>query len=149
MRIGLVGCVATKLPTTAQAQDLYNSPLFKGRRRWVEITCDRWFVISAKYGLVAPTDIVAPYNESLVGTSAAHKYQWARRVVSQLEEQVGELRGHIFEIHAGIDYRDYGLVRLIKARGAKVTIPTQRLGIGKLLRVYNDGPLMKGNMYGS
>jgi hypothetical protein len=48
MRIGLVGCVKSKRSQAAPARELYSSPLFRGRRDWVERTCDRWFVLSAK-----------------------------------------------------------------------------------------------------
>jgi hypothetical protein len=29
------------------ARDLYVSPLFRGRREYVERSCDRWFILSA------------------------------------------------------------------------------------------------------
>ena len=50
MRIGLVGCVKTKGPEAAPAGDLYVSPLFVGRRRYVEAPCDRWFILSGLRG---------------------------------------------------------------------------------------------------
>ncbi|HWO69164.1 MAG TPA: hypothetical protein VNP94_00195, partial [Actinomycetota bacterium] len=46
MRIGLVGCVKSKRARPAPARDLYTSPLFRGARRFVERSCDRWFVLS-------------------------------------------------------------------------------------------------------
>lgn len=52
MNIGLVGCVKTKRSTGNLARDLYMSTLFTGRRRYVEASCDRWFVLSARHGLV-------------------------------------------------------------------------------------------------
>jgi hypothetical protein len=60
MRVGLVGCVKTKQPRVAPAQELYTSPLFRRRRAWVERTCDRWFILSAKHGLVEPGRVLAP-----------------------------------------------------------------------------------------
>jgi hypothetical protein len=41
-RVGLVGCVKSKQPRRARAADLYTSALFRGRRSFVESTCDRW-----------------------------------------------------------------------------------------------------------
>ncbi len=51
MRIGLVGCVKTKRSTPSLARDLYTSALFTGRRRYVEQSCDRWYVFSARHGV--------------------------------------------------------------------------------------------------
>lgn len=62
MRVGLVRCVKGKLSRAARARDLYTSPLFVGRRRWVEATCDRWFIPSAKHGLVDPAAILEPHD---------------------------------------------------------------------------------------
>lgn len=41
-RVGLVGCVKQKLHHPATAADLYVSPLFRGRRRYVERTSSSW-----------------------------------------------------------------------------------------------------------
>lgn len=45
------------------------SALFRGRRAYVERTCDRWFVLSAKYGLVESETVVAPYDQTLTKAS--------------------------------------------------------------------------------
>lgn len=63
-RIDLVGCVKLKRNHAAPAADLYTSALFAGRCRWVAQTCDRWFVVSAKHGLVAQ-QVLKPYDETL------------------------------------------------------------------------------------
>ena len=64
MRIGLVGCVKKKGPVAAPAEELYVSPLFVGRRRFVESTCDRWFILSALHGLVDPHEVIEPYDHA-------------------------------------------------------------------------------------
>ena len=48
MRIGLVWCTKAKLSWAAPGRDLYApSALFRGRRSFVEQTCDKWFILSA------------------------------------------------------------------------------------------------------
>ena len=59
MRVGLVGCVKKKGSSPAPAGDLYISPLFIGRRRFVEASCDRWFILSALHGLLDPDQVRA------------------------------------------------------------------------------------------
>jgi hypothetical protein len=64
MRVGLVGCVKTKQPGSAGTGAVHFAAV-SGRRAWVERTCDRWFILSAKHGLVEPGRVLAPYDETL------------------------------------------------------------------------------------
>ena len=61
----LVGCVKSKLPGTHLARELYNSPLFRGRRSYAESRGVPWFILSALYGLVAPEDQILAYDATL------------------------------------------------------------------------------------
>ncbi len=67
VRIALVSCSAQKLDRKAPARDLYCSPLFKLARRYAELTCDAWFILSAKHGVVDPARILEPYDRSFGG----------------------------------------------------------------------------------
>jgi hypothetical protein len=135
VRVGLVGCVKTKRREAAPAQDLYVSPLFRGRRSYVEGTCDRWFILSAKHGLVSPGKVLNPYEDSLNGKSAAAKREWATSVLAQLTA-VLEVGGTTFEIHAGSSYRNFGLVEELRHGGATVEIPAEHLSQGEQLAFY-------------
>jgi hypothetical protein len=42
----------------------------------------------------------------------------------------------VFEIHAGADYRDFGLADGLLQRGAVVTVPTLGLSQGRQLAFY-------------
>jgi hypothetical protein len=145
VRIGLVGCVAGKLDIAAPARDLYISPLFRGRRRWVEATCDEWYVLSAMWGLVHPDTIVQPYNWSLDQSASRVRVDWSHRVLGQIADVIGTapgrtMAGYTFEIHAGAAYRKHGLEVGLMARGAEVWAPTEGLPIGAQLALYADGP---------
>ncbi len=135
VRVGLVGCVKTKGSRPSQARDLYDSTLFRGRRRFVEATCERWFVLSAKHGLVAPDEVIAPYDETLNEKPASAKRQWATAVLVRLAQLV-DLPGTVFEVHAGAEYRNFGLVDELRRRGATVEIPAADLSQGEQLAFY-------------
>jgi hypothetical protein len=139
-RIGLVGCVKEKLPTAAAARSLYTSVLFRGRRRYVERTCDRWYVLSALHGLVEPDRILDPYDMTLKEVSAAERRAWSTRVIEQLRREVVDLRGSAFEIHAGVEYREFGLRQELEREGAIVEVPAQGLRIGEQRAFYRDHP---------
>jgi hypothetical protein len=136
MRIGLVGCVKSKRPTACAARDLYSSPLFLGRRRWVERTCDEWFVLSAKHGLLQPEEVIEPYDVSLVDAPVDVRRSWARSVIEALRQQLGDLSSVTFEVHAGSAYRDHGLVADLRYAGAAVEIPAKGLAQGDQLAFY-------------
>jgi hypothetical protein len=138
MRLGLVGCVKGKRSASAPARDLYTSPLFLGRRAFVETTCDEWFILSAKHGLVSPDDVLDPYDETLKDASEAHRRQWSARVLDQLERRFPDLHGVVFEAHAGSAYLDHGLAAALEARGAVVERPTAGLSLGRQLAFYKS-----------
>jgi hypothetical protein len=138
VRVGLVGCVKTKLDRPARAADLYISPLFLGRREVVERSCDRWFILSALHGLVAPEELVAPYDQTLSAASRREQRRWSAHVVAALRDELGQLRGITFEVHAGSAYTDHGLVDGIEALGAEVEQPVRGLGLGEQLAWYRQ-----------
>lgn len=139
MKIGLVGCVKTKRTTGAPARDLYTSTLFAGRRRYVEESSDRWFVLSALHGLVRDDEWLEPYDETLNDQSTQSKRRWAEKVLAALDSLGLDLRTTTFEIHAGNEYRSFGLVGGLRARGATVEVPAAHLGQGEQLAFYGGG----------
>ena len=102
----------------------------------MERACDRWWILSALHGLVDPDAVLAPYDVTLTRASVAQRRAWSGRVLSQLRE-MGDLgAGDVVEIHAGADYRDYGLVAGLRAQGVDVVVPTEGLRLGEQLRFY-------------
>jgi hypothetical protein len=137
-RVGLVGCVKQQAARRTAAQDLFVSPLFRGRRAYVERTCGRWYVLSALHGLVAPDESLAPYDLKLKSLSQAERRAWSERVLTQLVAELGELNGFTFEIHAGASYTNEGLVRGLRARAATVELPAAGLGDAQELAFYHE-----------
>ncbi|MDQ3573621.1 MAG: hypothetical protein M3404_01665 [Actinomycetota bacterium] len=126
----------TKVNHAAPAHELYVSTLFRGRRAFVEVTCDRWFILSARHGLVGPEEVLEPYEETLNDNSVGAKRAWATSVLCQLESSVS-IAGTVFEIHAGAEYRNFGLVNELLRHGATVEIPAEHLGRGEQLAFYS------------
>ena len=137
--IVLVGCVKTKLPSAAPADELYTSPLFRKRRRYAEATGRPWFILSALHGLVHPDLVLEPYDMYLAGQSVTYRRQWALRVVSDLIAAVGRLEGRVIEIHAGAAYVD-PLEPLLSAAGVGVRVPLRGLNQGQHLAWYSSDP---------
>ena len=137
-RIGLVGCVKRKGGHTVRAEDLYTSTLFRGRRAFVQKSCDAWFILSAKHGLVSPDALLEPYDESLTNMSTAARRTWALRVLAEIDSLGFPPTQTTFEIHAGVHYRSVGLTSGLQARGARVEVVAEHLGQGEQLAFYSQ-----------
>jgi hypothetical protein len=128
--ITLVSCVSKKLDRPAPAAELYVSPWFKKARRYAELTSDRWFILSAKYGLVEPDRVIEPYERTLNEMNWHGRIEWAGQVYFSLQEALSGLEGKIVFL-AGHHYRDY-LARWLEGRFV-VEVPLAELGIGQQL----------------
>lgn len=137
-RIGLVGCVKEKATSAKPARDLYVSTLFHGRRAYVERSCDEWWILSAKHGLLNPEEVVEPYDQTLKEVGTAARRLWSLKVLEALVERVVPTSHDIIEVHAGAEYRDYGLVHGLRRLGCRIMNPTEGLVFGEQLAFYKS-----------
>ena len=131
----LVGSVDSKLPRAAPAKDLYRSDLFARRRRYAETTGLPWFVVTSRWGLAAPQEIIAPHDVDLGEMPSAYRRAWAGFVTAQLSAQV-PLPGAVVEIHAGVDCVEVLRPELERA-GAVVVDPVETGTVDQTLAWYD------------
>lgn len=111
LRIALVSCVSKKAATPSPAAELYTSDLFRKSRTYAERNADRWLILSAAHGVVAPTTELAPYDVTLAAMRAPELRAWASKVAAQLEVEVARMAEE-----AGVELRDVELVILAGER---------------------------------
>lgn len=128
MRIGLVACSKQKLDYPAPARELYTSPLFQKAATHCEENYDRWFILSAKYGLLEPWRVIEPYDETLNDKPSPKRKEWARMVLDQITINI--LADKTFYFHAGVRYRENLEPHLDSVS------PLKGLGIGQQLAWY-------------
>jgi hypothetical protein len=128
--VALVACVKTKADHPVPAKDLYVSPWFRMARAYAERRSERWFILSAAYGLVHPYQVTAPYNETLNRMKLIDKRIWADRVRRQLE--ASQVRGHRVLVLAGMNYREW-LYPYLMANFQEMDIPMAGLMMGQQL----------------
>ena len=126
--IYIVQCVSKKHKTSQPARQLYTSQLFTNAAAYAEKISDEWFIISAKYGLVRPSDLLEPYDVTLKNMSAFERREWAKRVFSDLKPCLQATDTVV--MLAGIIYRK-DLAKMIEGLGCKVEIPMIGLRIGE------------------
>lgn len=123
----LVACTSRKGAYPAPAEFIYRSPLFAAARSYAETRCQQWFILSAKYGLLSPSDIIEPYNESLLSLNDEARRLWAEKVFSVLNARI-EPKSRLIYL-SGSAYRSH-LDILLKEAGHETAAPLSFLGIG-------------------
>ena len=124
-----LSCVKSKRPYRSRAEHLYTSPLFRmslGYARSLEP--DRILVLSAKHGVLALSDEVDPYEQTLGRMGKALRLAWADRVLAQLRAHA-DLDDDRFVFLAGARYRE-NLVPHIR----HASVPMEGLLFGEQLR---------------
>jgi len=86
VNVGFVACSSSKLTRAAPAWQLYTSPLFRLSVAYLtqKVGVDRWYVLSAKHGLVAPETVIEPYDETLTKLGKVERAAWGERVAEQI-----------------------------------------------------------------
>lgn len=140
----LVSCVGEKLDHAAPARDLYQSAWFRKARQYAETHGARWYILSAKHGLLAPDEAIEPYNATLNDMSAAERAKWGEGVLAQIELQIQP--GHLVVL-AGENYRRPLVEELVRA-GYYVDVPMQGLGIGQQLAWLDSQTVKQLDLFG-
>ncbi len=131
----LVSCVKPKLRERAPARELYVSSWFRKARAVVEAEGRRWFILSAKCGLVDPDEVIEPYDKTLKDMPKNERVEWSREVMSALDPSLDGVDSVV--IFAGEKYREF-LAPKLRERGIAVRVPMEGLKIGEQLRWLNE-----------
>ena len=129
-----MSCAKAKRAHPAPAQDLYVSPLFQKSAALARRTCGRWYILSAKHGLLAPDTLIEPYDVTLEDYSRKERREWASRVHRQLmDARLAGAGSHLLWL-AG---RAYLADRVRLLPDCEHLDPLQGLGLGRRLSWLN------------
>lgn len=103
--------------------DLFRKMMAYGR----SLKPNRMFILSAKYGLLLPDDIIEPYEQTLNTMKKADREAWAAKVLSALRRNC-DLDEDEFVFLAGQSYRKH-LVPHIR----HCAVPMQGMAFGRQL----------------
>lgn len=130
----IIGCGRQKADSARYARELYTGSLFRAARAHVEaIPGVPYMILSAKYGLVRPLDIIEPYDRRLTGPWTGW-HELRVRVTGQLRE----LGWHgVLEVHAGHDYASLLTYAIhLDQLPLRVVSPVAGLMVGRRLAWY-------------
>jgi hypothetical protein len=137
-RVGLIGCGAAKAAAPTPARELYTGNLFRKSADFVERTCDLWYVLSAKHGLVHPDTVLTPYDVRL---GRNHRdpdrdgppiMEWRTRVLEALKVELADVPNPTLVVLAGKQYRV-----ILDGIEWPAAVPMRGLGIGQQLAWLN------------
>lgn len=133
-RVVIVGCVAGKAATPRPARSLYVGQLWRARREYAEgeVAAERataWAILSARYGVVEPGQVLRPYDTKLSDLRDAQRHAMALVSTLRLARQLGRdvtrlqrgerLAGVTIELHAGAPYVE-SVAPYLRAAGATI-----------------------------
>ena len=78
--IALIGCGRRKRSHPSPARELYTGSLFQACRDWAETHADAYWIASAKHLIVAPDQVIEPYDLSLRVLDADTRRWRARQI---------------------------------------------------------------------
>ena len=109
-RTALVGCGDAKHDGLLPAREKYRSTYFGLKRDFAETLCARWWILSAKFGLLDPDRVINDYDVAITDDDV-DAAQWAENVRTALAnvewpETTEDGRKLVWELYtlAGSDY---------------------------------------------
>ena len=138
MTLGLISCTKRKRNVPCQAREMYQpSTLFNMAYSYATHHYDSVAILSAKHGLILPTEQIEPYDTSLNSMRESERIRWAENVICQLAGKLPDgLANRKVFFHAGINYRRH-LMPLLESKGITCHVPLQGLGIGQQMAWYH------------
>jgi len=131
--LALISCTKKKASRACRAADLYApSTFFRLAHEYARRNASDIAILSAKHGLLRPSDVVEPYEQTLATASAAERQRWARDVHRQLLTAPEYMRSGTILWLAGESYRSE-LLPLVRGDRKECLIPMAGLPQGKQL----------------
>jgi hypothetical protein len=112
--IAVVGCSRQKREQAAPAREICSpSPLFQAYCQWAQQNAHQWYILSGKYGLVLPEQILEPYDQPLI--QSLQDADFCQRWFAQLQQYIPQV-GTVFALMSD-QYADLLEKALITLRG--------------------------------
>lgn len=108
MRI-IIGCGKAKLNDgkAHQAQDMYVGSYFNINKEFaLKFAPNNWWILSARYGLLAPTDIIEHYDSALKYADRDARMRWSEQVLAQMRRRGFDMNEETWFL-AGKDYYEF------------------------------------------
>lgn len=104
--LAVINCKKTKRNIACEASKMYaGSSMFRAMRDFVEAYYDSYVILSAKYGVVLPDQIIEPYSQMIKSTGYAGKNETNILTESEKAVWIAEVLDHpVWKKYAHIDF---------------------------------------------
>lgn len=129
-----ISCTKTKQNYSCRAKEMYSpSDLFKGAYKYdLSLKPDAIYILSAKYGLLNPNDVINPYEKTLVSAKQDEVKRWSVMVAKQIQQHhIDREQKAVFL--CGKPYRKY-----IQNLFPNHVAPCAHMGIGQQIKFYKE-----------
>ena len=127
MKIALIGCVKTKQSFSCEAERMYISPLFRKTVEFIKKQkYDKWYILSALYGLIDNKKIIDPYNLALNSFSQKQLRDWSAMIF----KSIMDLQLNNLSFLCGERYCNEYLLSLLDSAGIKYDKPFDKMPMG-------------------
>lgn len=150
----LLGCGSKKRPAgwSGAAEDLYTGSLFKAKQAFANRVGARWWIVSAKYGLLDRSTIVQPYDLTVGDLDRCSRSLWALKIAQDClvalcwdgSSWSEDPQNFDIHLHMGREYADPTEVSLRTAGFVSVLRPVEGLGQGEQMRWYSEDRDIRG-----
>ena len=131
--IVFISCVKTKLPYEEMAKNLYCSNYFKTCYKYAQfLNPAHIYILSAKYGLLEPEDVICPYEMTLNNFSLEQKKEWAKFVKAQMKDKNIDFNQKAIFL-CGNNYSVF-----LKQAFVEYETPLCNMGFGKQIKYMNE-----------
>lgn len=127
MEVAVINCGAEKQYKKCKAKDLYTGSLFVASRKFAQSNYSQYCILSAKYHVLMPDDIVKPYDMFLGNFTKQQKQEWWQETAKQL--MVKFSTGTKFDFYVGQDYVE-GILPILDSNNIQYECFLNHLGMG-------------------
>lgn len=82
--VAVISCGRRKNNFRTQAKNLYTGNLFIAARKFCECNYSDWIILSAKYGVLFPEQMVEPYDLFIDDFTEDEKINWSNTVANKI-----------------------------------------------------------------
>lgn len=127
-----ISCTKTKAAQCCAAKEMYKGELFKHAYKYAQSLNGKIWILSAKYGLLHPNDIIMPYNKTLINANKIECKRWAYNVYLQMINKKIDFEEDAVFL-CGKNYYKY-----LIAKFSKGSAPLAHMRIGQQLKFLKE-----------
>jgi hypothetical protein len=128
--LAIIPCTNQKSEEAGPAREVWVGVHFQLTLMYAEEFFDETRIMSFKYGMIRPDDVIEPYDMNIHYEPLAVRVRWKRLVMGHCVQLVEEYKPNVVGLFVGKADQDW-LKKTFTGRGARVIVPWAGLGTGQ------------------